>query len=262
VELSLLQYLLGAAAGSVVGFSLALVGGGGSILAVPLIVYLVGVPHPHLAIGTAALAVAANAAQGLLHHARAGNVRWSIAGSFTVAGIAGAWLGSSLGKATDGQALLAIFALLMLVVAALMFRHRNAEGDEAARLGRHNAGRLLVSGGLTGTVSGFFGIGGGFLIVPSLIWSARLPILLAIASSLVAVTSFGLTTALNYARAGWVDWPLAGTLILGGLLGSRLGSGLARRLSHQRGRLNTVFACIIVVVALYMLARSAMTLFG
>lgn len=256
MELDLLQYALGAASGALVGLSLALVGGGGSILAVPLLVYLVGVGQPHLAIGTAALAVAANAAQGLLQHARRGNVRWPCASVFALVGALGAWGGSTLGKSVDGQALLALFALLMLVVAGLMFRHRHAAGDPTARLGRENAPRLLASGLLTGGVAGFFGIGGGFLIVPSLMWSARLPILLAVGSSLLAVTSFGLTTALNYARSGWVDWPLAAVLVAGGWLGSQIGAASASRLAAHRGRLNVLFASVIVAVACFMLLRS------
>lgn len=257
MELTALQYLLGAGAGVIVGFSLALVGGGGSILAVPLLVYLVGVGNPHLAIGTAALAVAINAAQGLWQHARRGNVRWPCGSVFAAVGVLGAWGGSSLGKSVDGQALLLLFALLMLVVAALMFRHRGAEGDLAARLGRENAPRLIATGALTGGVAGFFGIGGGFLIVPSLMWSAKLPILRAVGSSLIAVTAFGLTTSANYFLAGWVDGWLALALVIGGLLGSRLGSAGAGRLAAHRGRLNTVFAGVIVLVALYMLWRSA-----
>ena len=98
-----LQMLLGLLAGSAVGFTLGLVGGGGSILAVPLMVYLVGVKDPHLAIGTSAIAVAANAALGLASHARQGNVKWRCAVTFASAGIAGALLGSWLGKAMDGR---------------------------------------------------------------------------------------------------------------------------------------------------------------
>ena len=89
-----MQYVIGAAAGVIVGFSLGLIGGGGSILAVPLMVYAVGVSDPHLAIGTSALAVSANAIAGLLSHARLGTVRWKIAGLFAATGIVGAWLGS------------------------------------------------------------------------------------------------------------------------------------------------------------------------
>src|SRR5579859_7584117 len=119
-----IQYLLGAFSGSLVGFVLGLVGGGGSILAVPLMVYLVGVRNPHVAIGTSALAVAANAALGLATHARIGNVRWRCSIVFALCGAAGAALGSTLGKAFDGQKLLFLFALVMIAVGFLMLRRR------------------------------------------------------------------------------------------------------------------------------------------
>lgn len=257
MTLTAIQYLLGAGAGSIVGFSLGLVGGGGSILAVPLMVYLVGVTNPHVAIGTSALAVAANAGVNLIGHARSGNVKWRCAGLFATAGVIGAYFGSTLGKAFDGQKLLALFAILMLVIAVLMLRGRSAEGDAAVVLNRGNAPKLIGSGGITGLLSGFFGIGGGFLIVPGLMASTRMPILYAVGSSLVAVTVFGLTTALNYAHSGLVDWALAGVFIAGGVVGGVLGGRLASRLSARKGMLNLVFAGLILVVAIYMLYQSA-----
>jgi uncharacterized membrane protein YfcA len=254
--LSALQALLGAGAGSLVGFSLGLVGGGGSILAVPLMVYLVGVRDPHVAVGSSALAVAANAAINLAHHARRGNVRWQCAGSFAVAGVVGAWFGSALGKAIDGHRLLALFALLMLVVAGLMLRHRAAAGDPRVRLTAGNAPKLAAGGGAAGLLAGFFGIGGGFLVVPMLMATTGMAILPAVGSSLVAVTAFGLTTALNYARDGLVDWPLVFVFIVGGALGGLAGSRLAGRLAARRGALNAVLAAVIAAVAVYMLVRS------
>lgn len=123
--LSLTQGALGLASGSLVGFSLGLVGGGGSILAVPLLIYLVGVSDPHVAIGTSAIAVAANAAANLVNHARAGNVKWRCAFAFSLAGVAGAFLGSTLGKIVEGQKLLALFAVVMMIVGALMLKGRS-----------------------------------------------------------------------------------------------------------------------------------------
>jgi uncharacterized membrane protein YfcA len=254
------QYLLGVGSGVLVGFTLGLVGGGGSILAVPLMVYLVGVPVPHVAIGTSALAVAANAAANLVPHARAGTVKWRCAGTFAAAGVAGAWLGSTLGKAFDGQALLLLFALLMLVVGALMLKGRHAIGDPLVRLNRQNAPGLVGYGAGTGLFSGFFGIGGGFLIVPGLIAATHMPMLSAVGSSLVAVTAFGLTTSINYALSGLIDWPLAAAFIAGGVLGGLLGARVAKRLSAQKGLLNTVFASLIFVVAGYMLWQSSAAL--
>jgi uncharacterized membrane protein YfcA len=245
-----------------VGFTLGLVGGGGSILAVPLMVYLVGVPTPHVAIGTSALAVAVNAAANLVPHARAGNVKWRCAGIFAAAGVAGAWAGSSLGKAFDGDRLLFLFALLMLVVGTLMLKGRDAIGNPAVRLNRENAPRIIGFGAVTGLFSGFFGIGGGFLIVPGLIASSGMPMLNAVASSLVAVTAFGLTTSVNYARSGLIDWPLAAAFIAGGILGGLVGTLAARRLSARKGLLNSIFAGLIFAVAGYMLWQSAMALRG
>ena len=251
-----IQYLLGAFSGGVVGFVLGLVGGGGSILAVPLIVYLVGVRNPHVAIGTSALAVAANAALGLVGHHRIGNVKWRCASVFALSGIAGAAIGSTLGKAFDGQKLLFLFAIVMVVVGVLMLRRRSHVGDAGVRLGRENAGKLVLFGFATGLFSGFFGIGGGFLIVPGLIAATGMPMINAVGSSLVAVSAFGLTTAANYALSGLVDWPLALLFIGGGFLGSLAGTRTARHLSGK-GQLTTVFAGLIFVVAAYMLWRSA-----
>lgn len=258
--LDAVQYLLGAGSGVLVGFVLALVGGGGSILAVPLMVYLVGVPIPHVAIGTSALAVAANALTGLANHVRHGHVKWRCALVFAAAGIAGAFAGSSAGKAFDGQKLLFLFAILMVVVGALMLRHRKREGDPGVVLGRDNAPKLVGYGLGAGLVSGFFGIGGGFLVVPGLVAATGMPMIAAIGSSLVAVSAFGLTTAANYAVSGLVDWGLAAVFIAGGVVGGFLGARLARRLSDTRGRLTNVFAGLIFVVAAYMLWESAAAL--
>lgn len=251
-----IQYLLGGLSGALVGFVLGLVGGGGSILAVPLMVYLVRVRDPHLAIGTSALAVAANAAIGLFGHHRIGNVKWRCAAVFAVSGIVGAAIGSTLGKAFDGQKLLFLFALVMIVVGVLMLRRRGRSGDADVRLGRENALKLVLYGFGTGLFSGFFGIGGGFLIVPGLIAATGMPMLNAVGSSLVAVTAFGLTTAANYSLSGLVDWPLAGVFIAGGLLGSFGGTRAAKHLSGK-GQLTNVFAGLIFIVAAYMLWKSA-----
>ncbi len=256
-----IQYLLGAVSGSLVGFVLGLVGGGGSILAVPLMVYLVRVRDPHVAIGTSALAVAANAALGLIGHHRSGNVRWRCAGVFAVAGIVGAAVGSTLGKAFDGQKLLFLFALVMIVVGGLMLRRRRHVGDPHVKLARENAGKLVLYGFGSGLFSGFFGIGGGFLILPGLIAATGMPMLSAVGSSLVAVTGFGLTTAVNYALSNLVDWTLAALFIAGGFIGSLAGTRAAKHLSGK-GHLTTVFAALIFTVAGYMLWKSAPALAG
>ena len=136
--------------------TLGLFGGGGSILAVPLMVYLVAVPDPHMAIGTSALAVAVNAGTNLVNHARLGHVKWRCAAIFSVAGIVGALLGSAIGKAIDGQKLLFLFAILMMVVGVLMVRQRGDRGEPGAECSRENAPKVVGFGALTGALAGFF----------------------------------------------------------------------------------------------------------
>ncbi|HET6434025.1 sulfite exporter TauE/SafE family protein [Dyella sp.] len=251
----LIQALLAIACGSAVGFSLALIGGGGSILAVPLLLYVVGVRNPHLAIGTSALAVSLNAFANLIPHARAGHVRWRAAFIFAATGVVGAFIGSTIGKAVDGQRLLVLFAVLMIVVAALMLRGRRGGGPDRYPL-PHTNPRLAGVGLGAGALSGFFGIGGGFLIVPGLMLASGMEIIHAIGTSLFAVGAFGLTAAANYAFSGLIDWPVAAAFIGGGVAGGWLGAIGAKRLAKTRGALNAIFAGVIIVVAIYMLFRS------
>jgi uncharacterized protein len=254
--MSVTHSLLGLASGMLVGFSLGLVGGGGSVLAVPLMVYVVGVPEPHIAIGTSAVAVATNAAINLSNHARGGTVVWSCALTFAAAGVVGAFCGSLLGKMIDGQKLLALFALVMLVIAMLMLKNRARVGASDVKMDMSNLPAITGLGLATGTLSGFFGIGGGFLIVPALMLATGMSIMNAVSSSLVAVTAFGLTTALSYAWSGLVSWGLAALFVVGGIGGGLAGTRAARHLSERRGALNIVFAAVIIAVALYMLARN------
>lgn len=254
--ISTAQSVLGLASGMLVGFSLGLVGGGGSILAVPLMVYVVGVPEPHVAIGTSAIAVAANAAVNLSNHARGGTVIWSCALMFAASGMAGAFGGSLLGKMVDGQKLLALFALVMIAIALLMLKTRARVGLPDVKVSMSNTPAIVGLGLATGTLSGFFGIGGGFLIVPALMLATGMPIMNAVSSSLVAVTAFGMTTAASYAWSGLVSWALAGLFVAGGILGGLAGTRAARYLAERRGALNIVFAVVIIAVALYMLARN------
>jgi uncharacterized membrane protein YfcA len=181
---------------------------------------------------------------------------------FAAAGIVGALGGSTFGKMVDGDRLLFLFALVMLLVGALMLKGRGNPGNPGAECNREKAPKVLGYGLGSGLFSGFFGIGGGFLIVPGLVASTGMPILLAVGTSLVAVTAFGLTTAANYAFSGLIDWPLAILFIIGGAFGSLAGTRLARRLGAETGRLTLVFAILIFAVAAYMLWRSAGAFMG
>ena len=254
-----MQTALAILSGGAVGLSLGLIGGGGSILAVPLLFYAVGVATPHEAIGTSSVAVAASALLGLIHHARARTVKWPCAAVFAIFGVAGAAGGASLGKSMDGQKLLLLFGLLMIVVAALMFRRRAGGDVPDVRLDATSASRLLPllagAGLLVGGISGFFGIGGGFLIVPGLVGATAMPLLNAIGSSLVSVVAFGTTAAASYAHSGLVDWRIAAFFILGGAAGGLVGARLASRLARHKRMLDRIFAAVVGTVGVYVAAR-------
>lgn len=246
--------------GGLVGFTLGLVGGGGSILATPLLLYVVGVASPHVAIGTGALAVSINAYANLIGHARNGHVWWRCAIVFALVGTVGALVGSSLGKAVDGQRLLFLFGLLMVVVGALMLRPRKRAPATPRPVDLRMCVKTAAVAIAFGAASGFFGIGGGFLIVPGLILATGMPTINAIGSSLLAVGTFGLATAINYALSGLVDWQVAAEFIGGGVLGGILGMRLATRLSTQKEVLNRIFATLIFLVAAYVLWKSGSAL--
>jgi uncharacterized membrane protein YfcA len=250
--------------GGVIGLVLGLIGGGGSILAVPLLVYAVGIPSPHVAIGTAAFAVAVNAAVGLGLQARRTRVRWPCALVFSAAGVGGALAGAALGQAVDGQKLLGLFGLLMIVVGVLMLRSKPLSAEPSPWLSRDNARHLLprlaLLGAGVGLLSGFFGIGGGFLIVPGLMLAANMDLKEATGASLIAVLAFGLSSSASYAWAGLVDWPIAALLIAGGAAGAVAGTRLNALLSHRRAALTRVFSGFLMVAGAYVSARGAWSL--
>lgn len=248
--------LLAIACGGLVGLVLALVGGGGSILATPLLIYVVGVSSPHVAIGTSAMAVAVNAFANLIAHARAGNVKWPCAAAFAGAGIVGALIGAAAGKRVDAHVILPLFAVLMAAIALNMLRPNQTEGDPTVHLTPEMAPRIAVAGLAVGFMSGFFGIGGGFLIVPGLMLASGMAMLNAVASSLFSVGAFGAATAASYALDNMVDWRVAGLFIAGGVLGGMLGAPLSVRLAKKRGLLRQMFAVLVLFVAAYVFYRS------
>ena len=261
--ISVVQGVLGLASGALVGFSLGLVGGGGSILAVPLMVYVVGVPEPHVAIGTSAIAVAISALANMIAHWRAGNVRWPCAIVFSLAGVAGAVAGASVAKQLDGQNLLMLFGILMIAIGALMLKRRAGGGDPAVRLTATSARRLIPmlvgTGFAVGLLAGFFGIGGGFLIVPGLMLATGMPLIAAIGTSLVAVVAFGASTAISYAMSGLVDWRLAALFIAGGLLGGLAGIATGKLIGSRDRILRSAFAGIVILAGGYVCLRGALT---
>ena len=248
--------ILAILSGGAVGLVLALIGGGGSILATPALLYVVGVANPHVAIGTSAVAVSVNAFANLINHARRGNVKWRCAMVFAVSGVIGAAIGAAVGKVTDAGILLPLFALLMIVVGVFMLRPRKEDAHADVVLTAQNTPKLVGFGLGAGALSGFFGIGGGFLIVPGLVAATGMSMIQAIGSSLLSVGAFGATTATSYAFDNLIDWRVALLFIGGGLIGGFIGAGFATHLAKQRGALQRVFAGVVFAVAAYMLYRS------
>ena len=208
------------------------------------------------------MAVALNAAFSLSAHARLGTVKWPCALVFATAGIAGAALGAEAGKAMDGQRLLSLFGLVMIGVGLATLRAPREASDPEVRLSRSSAAhlvpRLLGIGIGVGLLAGFFGIGGGFLVVPGLILATRMPMANAIGTSLVAVTAFGLTTAASYAGSGLVDWPLALLVISGGIAGSVAGSRLSTILAPKKQLLTQLFVAVVVATGTLVFLRGSL----
>jgi uncharacterized membrane protein YfcA len=164
-----------------------------------------------------------------------------------------------------GEQLLALFGVLMIVVGTVMFLKKDAEGNPDVRLNFQTAQELLplllAIGFAVGALSGFFGIGGGFLIVPGLMLATGMPISFAIGTSLAAVSVFGAATAANYAASGLVDWRIAGFFIAGGVLGGLAGSLAGRKLGGAKGRLASIFALFVILTGLYITVTGALPLF-
>lgn len=237
--------------GTVVGLFLAVFGGGGSVLAAPMLIYIVGISDPHIAIGTSAAVVAAGALFGLVGHWRAHRVKWPCAIVFALSGLAGAWAGSSFAKVIDGDTLLAAFAVVMAVIGLSMLRPRQNLGDPDVHINPAFMIKLVPLGILVGLAAGFFGIGGGFLIVPGLIAATGMTLSAATASSLVSVSIFGIATSANYALGGYFDVKLFALVCIGAVIGVVLGLLISARITARQELMRRAFAILVLGVAAY-----------
>jgi uncharacterized membrane protein YfcA len=253
---------LAALGGALIGLLLSVFGGGGSVLATPLLIYVVGVRDPHVAIGTSAAAVAVNAAVGLATQAKAGRVKWPCALVFGAAGLAGSLVGAQIAKHVPGQHLLLWFAAAMALVGGSMLLPRRGEGDPGVHLNPALVVRLAPMGLGVGLAAGFFGIGGGFLIVPGLMAATGMTLANAAASSLVSVVLFGAATSASYAASGLVDWAVFLALIAGGGLGALAGAPVARALAGRASVARRIFALMVLATAGYVAYRAGITLRG
>lgn len=251
IELTISAIVAALASGVIVGIFLGALGGGGSVLAAPLLIYFVGISSPHVAIGTSAAAVAAIALFSLIGHWRGGRVKWPCAVVFASSGLIGSLIGSTIAKSISGDILLFGFAIAMAAIGASMLRPSNSAGDPGIRITLKIMARIAPIGLAAGGAAGFFGIGGGFLIVPGLMLATGMTMANATASSLVSVTIFGAATSANYALGGFVDIRLALLLLLGGAAGGLAGIRFAKALETRIRLARSIFAALIIFVAAF-----------
>lgn len=209
-----------------VGVSLGLLGGGGSVLTVPLLVY-VAQQGPQEAIATSLLVVAATSALGAVSHARAGRVRWRTALTFGAAGMVGAYGGGRVGAMLPGPLLLVLFAALLIITSVAMLRGSSPDGDGAT--GHASARHVLLHGIVVGFATGVVGAGGGFLVVPALVLFGGLPMHTAVGTSLVVIAMKSTAGFAGYVAETAIDWPVA----LGVVVAASLGAIVAGRVGDR-----------------------------
>ncbi|GAA1026381.1 sulfite exporter TauE/SafE family protein [Virgisporangium ochraceum] len=234
-----------------IGVSLGLLGGGGSILAVPLLVYVAGLPAKE-AIATSLLVVGATSAVGVLPHARAHRVRWRTGLVFGVAGMTGAYAGGRLAAYIPGAALLAGFALMMLATAVAMIRGRRPDPDRPVP---HElpVPRVILDGVVVGLVTGLVGAGGGFLVVPALALLGGLPMPVAVGTSLLVIAMKSFAGLAGYLADVHVDWTLALAVTAAAILGSLVGARFAGRIPENR--LRATFGWFVLAMGVLVLAQ-------
>jgi uncharacterized membrane protein YfcA len=260
--------LLASPLGFLIGVSLGALGGGGSILAVPALVYVAG-QDPKAATATSLVLVTVTALVGILPHARAGRVRFDKGVLFAAVGLVGTVFGSRLNALVDGDVLLLAFSGVMLVAAALMFRSARrrptlpravgaavaaAEPQAGPTTGVVGGARVVVAGTVVGLLTGFFGVGGGFVIVPALVLALGFSMPEAVGTSMLVIVLNSLVALGVRLGDGGVDWAVVAPFAVSSIAGVFVGSRLA---DHRDPRsLQRWFAGLLVAVAVYTAGRS------
>ncbi len=235
-----------------IGVSLGVLGGGGSILTVPILVYVAGM-DPKEAIAASLFVVGVTSAAGVVSHARAGRVRWRTGLIFGAAGLVGAFLGGMLGGHLPGEVLLVAFALMMLATSFGMIRGRRV--DESKKHTELPVLRVLVNGLVVGLVASLVGAGGGFLVVPALALLGGLPMAVAVGTSLLVIVMNSLGGLAGYLSSVHLDWGLVIPVTLAAVLGSVVGGRLAGRIPEDA--LRKGFGWFVLVMGGVVLAQQA-----
>lgn len=243
-----------------VGVALGLLGGGGSILMVPLLAYVAGM-EAKAAIATSLLVVGVTSLVGVVSHARAGRVQWRVGLIFGVAGMLGAYLGGLLARFIPGTVLLIGFAVMMALTAVAMLRPRpQTAEDPSSESAKLPVLKILIEGLVVGLVTGLVGAGGGFLVVPALVLMGGLSMPAAVGTSLLVIAMKSFAGLAGYLSSVQIDWNLAlmvtGAAVVGALIGSRL-TGLVNPDSLRKG-----FGWFVLVMASVIVSQEVHPIVG
>ena len=242
------QFLLDLTLGFGIGLSLGLMGGGGSLLTVPALVYLVG-QTPQAAVTTSLAIVGANSLLGASFHRTQGTLNWKVALTFGSVGMLVAYLAAGLSKMLPEAVMLIAFALIMFLVGGLMIMHRKSKSAEIPA--PRPLPIVIASGAGVGFMTGILGVGGGFLIVPALVMLVGLPMQMAVGTSLIVIAMNSLAGFLGHAGDGSFNMTLTAIFTVAGLIGTFAGAKLNKRL--PAGKLQKVFAWFVIALALFLL---------
>ena len=244
--------LLAAVLSVLIGLSLGLLGGGGSMLTVPILIYVLGV-EPKSAIATSLLVVGVASAVGVISHARAGRVKFRMGLLFGVAGMAGAYAGGRVAHFLPARLLLVAFAAMMVATAVAMLRGRRPETAPAPPPAPLPVGRVLLQGAAVGAVTGLVGAGGGFLVVPALALLGGLPMAMAIGTSLLVIAMQSLAGFLGYLGHAVIDLRLAALVVGAAIVGILIGGQLAGRVPQQA--LRKWFGWFVLAMAIFLVGK-------
>jgi len=229
-----------------VGVSLGLLGGGGSILMVPLLAYVAGM-DAKLAIATSLLVVGTTSAVGAISHARAGRVQWRTALMFGATAMAGAYAGGHLAKFIPGTVLLIGFAVMMVATAIAMLRGRKTNANTTEHSHHLPLAKIAAVGLTVGMVTGLIGAGGGFLLVPALVLLGGLPMPMAVGTSLVIIAMNSFAGLMGYLSSVRIDWSLGAALTAAAVVGALIGAQFAGKVDPET--LRKGFGWFVLIMA-------------
>ena len=244
-------FALAAALSVLIGAVLGMLGGGGSILTLPMLVYALGV-EPRAAIATSLFVVGATSVVGTVIHARSGALQWRVGGLFGAAAMAGAFGGGRIARFVPASLLLVTFAIVMLVTATAMLRGRAEPSGPPRPVA---LGRALVLGGAVGVLSGLVGAGGGFLIFPALTIFGGLAMREAIGTSLFVIALQSFAGFAGQAGAVALDWTLIGVVTVAAVAGALGGATLGRKISGDA--LRRAFAWLVLAMGIFVIGKQA-----